>query len=429
MNKKKSIALLSVIAIVMVVLTVLTFARFQIPAYKNGTRIYQSFLGAVSLDQDLEGGVAYELTLVEDVSSEDEDIEENEVINTLQKRLSALGYDNAVVKAFRKSDTDAFSYRIEMRNTSSVATDISVVAAYGEIEFADGDSTYIMGADAVKSAKYTSQGGTSHYVELKFTSEGLATLKEALNSAESDFTLKIKLGDDELFSSTLKEDYIQDNAIYITSQSAETAKQLALQISSGGLKYEYEVSEQMSITSALGNNASEMIFWAVCAAVLVMFIASIVIYGGFGFIADLTVFAFILIEILMMILVPGITLNIGGVIGIIASIILTFDGMFFIMNRIRKEYANGKTVKASVKAAYGKSIFAVLDVNIIFAAFALLVYFICSGNVQCFAITFGIGAVISALATMFFSQLLVNVFIPLFKGKSEGFLNLKREEK
>ena len=139
MNKKKSIALLSIIAIVMVVLTVLTFARFNIPAYKNGTRIYQSFLGAIHLDQDLEGGVAYELTLVEDVSSEDEDIDENEVIDTLQTRLTALGYENAVVKAFRQSETEEFSYRIEMKETSSVATDITVVAAYGEIEFADGN--------------------------------------------------------------------------------------------------------------------------------------------------------------------------------------------------------------------------------------------------------------------------------------------------
>lgn len=427
MNKKKSIALLSIIAIVMVVLTVLTFARFNIPAYKNGTRIYQSFLGAIHLDQDLEGGVAYELTLVEDVSSEDEDIDENEVIDTLQTRLTALGYENAVVKAFRQSETEEFSYRIEMKETSSVATDITVVAAYGEIEFADGNSAYIMGADAVKSAKYVSPDGSSHYVELKFTSDGLTTLKESMAAAESEFTLKIKLGDNELFSSTLEESYIQENSIYITSQSMETAKQLALQISSGGLKYEYEISDQMTATSPLGDNASEMIFWAIAAAVLVVFIALILIYGGFGLVAAITTFAFILFEILMMILVPGITLNFGGVIGIIASIVLTVDGMLVIMSKVRAEYANGKTVKASVKSAYRRSIFAILDVNLVLAALSLLMFFICSGSVKCFAITFGIGTVLSALATMFFSQLLVNIFLPLFKDKSEGFLKLKRE--
>ena len=43
MNKKKSIALLVIISIVLVVLAVLTFAQFRLP-FKNGTKIYQSFL-------------------------------------------------------------------------------------------------------------------------------------------------------------------------------------------------------------------------------------------------------------------------------------------------------------------------------------------------------------------------------------------------
>lgn len=434
MNKKKSVVLLSVIAVVMVVLTVLTFARFRIPAYKNGTKIYDSFLGAIALDQDLEGGVAYELTLIEDISEENEEIDVNDVINTLQLRLSALGYENAVVKAFRESDTDAYSFRVEMKKTDSAEDDIKVVAAYGELEFVDGHGTYIMGSEGVKSAKYVYDSASSaHYVQLTFTKAGLNAIEEAMHAESEDehdhaFTLAINLGDNQLFSSTLEESYIQQNSIYITNGTAEAAKQLALQISSGGLKYEFERSEQMTVAPTLGENAQSVIFVATALAVLVIFIALMVIYGGFGFVSAITVYAFLLVEILMMILVPGITLNIGGVVGIIAAIIFTVDSMVKIMNKTKAEYANGKTLKASVKTAYKKSIFSILETAGIFAALSLLVFFICSGTIKCFAITFGIGVVIAAVATMFFSQLMCAIFLPLLKDKSEKFFNLKRQE-
>ena len=432
MNKKKSIALLVVISIVLVVLAVLTFAQFRIPGYKNGTKIYQSFLGAVALDEDLEGGVAYELTLKDDITEEGEEVDPQEIVITLEKRLEALGYTGSIVTAYRAKDTDNYSFRVEMRNSAAAATDIGTVAAYGEIEFTDGNGNILFGDEELKSAKYVSQtvsATTSHYVQLKFTDNGLKILEDAIDAAASsedssstEFTLKITLGATELFSSTLSKDYLADNSLLITSSDETTARRLALQISSGGLKYEYEISDALTVTPGLGENAASLTFWACFAAVIVIIIA-------LGAISSVSVFFFIMMEIIMLILVPGVTLNFAGVIGIMAAVLLTVDSMAIIMHRVREEYRNDKTVKAAIKTAYKRSILSILEIDCVLAVFSLLMFLICKGYAANFAVTFGIGVVLSALITMFFSQLLVYMALPLFKEKSEKFLKLKREAK
>lgn len=436
MNKKKSIALLVVISVVLVVLAVLTFAQFRLPW--NDTKIYSSFLGAIELDSDLEEGVAYELTLKEDISVEDTDIEPDEVVLTLERRLEALGYRGAQVTAYRADETENWSFRVEMRSSDTAADDIAVAARYGELEFTDGNGTYLFGSEMVAGARYISQtvqATTSYYVELRFTNEGITALREAIAAGSTDsegnatdFTLTITLGDTQLFSSTLTEDYLSGNSLLITASDETTAQQLALQIDSGGLAYEYEVSDPMTVSPALGENAAALVFWACLAAFIVIVILAVSVYGGAGLISSVSAFLFVMLEIVMLIVVPGITLNMAGVAGILAALVLTADSMAIIMHRMREEFKNGKTVKAAVKAAYRRSMLTITEIDAVLAVFSLVMFFLCGGYANCFAITFGIGVVISALVTMFFSQLLTYMALPLFKDKSEKFLKLRRAE-
>lgn len=441
MNKKKSIALLVVISVVLVVLAVLTFAQFRLPW--NDTRIYRSFLGAIELDSDLEEGVAYELTLKEDISVEDTDIEPDEVVLTLERRLEALGYSGAQVTAYRADETENWSFRVEMRSSGTAANDIAVAARYGELEFTDGNGTYLFGSEMVAGARYISQtvqATTSYYVELRFTDEGIAALREAIAAGSTDsegnatdFTLTITLGDSQLFSAPLTEEALLQNSLLISGENGgslteTTAQQLALQLNSGGLAYEYEVSDPMTVSPALGENAAALVFWACLAAFIVIVILAVSVYGGAGLISSVSAFLFVMLEIVMLIVVPGITLNMAGVVGILAALVLTADSMAIIMHRMREEFKNGKTVKAAVKAAYRRSMLTITEIDAVLAVFSLVMFFLCGGYANCFAITFGIGVVISALVTMFFSQLLTYMALPLFKDKSEKFLKLRRAE-
>ena len=77
MKKKKAITLLSMLSVLLAFLIVMTFVRFPMGIYN-----YKSVIGAIDLDYDLAGGVAYTLTLAGDNEEEVKDVDQ--VIKTLE---------------------------------------------------------------------------------------------------------------------------------------------------------------------------------------------------------------------------------------------------------------------------------------------------------------------------------------------------------
>ena len=134
-----------------------------------------------------------------------------------------------------------------------------------------------------------------------------------------------------------------------------------------------------------------------------------------------------LVELLMLIAVPNIRLAIGGVIGLAIALVLCADGMFVLSKRISEEFANGKTVKASIKTGFKRSLAPVLFVCGTAIVISLLMFAFGFGSIRNFGIVLGIGSAIAIVINLLFLRLMVALFLPLLK-KPEAFLNLKRDE-
>ena len=91
------------------------------------------------------------------------------------------------------------------------------------------------------------------------------------------------------------------------------------------------------------------------------------------------------------------------------------------------EFSNGKTIKASIKAGFKRSLAPVLFVCGTAIVIALLTFAFGFGSLRNFGIVLGIGSAIAILVNLLFVRLIVALFLPLLK-KPESFLNLKREE-
>ena len=425
MNKTKSKILLTIISVVLVIWLAMTFVRFPIGIYD-----YNSIIGAVDLDYDLAGGVSYVLTY--DKENENTEISDiNEVIGTLSARMSALGYKSYKITAFKDANKAVkdYSIRISAKETSSVDSDVKAVAAYGTIKFFGGTesdpTTEILNEEAaVKSAKYNGQSGSSYITALEFTDYAIKELKNQLDE-NSEYYLKITLGDQTLLSSSLSLNGLTKNTVYITATSESGAKQTAMQIATGGLDYRYEVSDPVKAQPLYGENAALKAAIAVGVLLVAIMAVMIVMFGGYGVISALSLLVFALTETSMLVAVPGISLSLLGVIGIALSLVLAADGLIITVKRIREEFALGKTVKASVKTGYKRAFAPVLSINVIAAVVALVLFALTGGAFNCFAITLGIGAVISFLINALISKMFLNVILPLCDNK-EKFLNLKR---
>ena len=433
MGKGKSITLLTIISVLMAFVLVMSFARFPVGEVKN----YNSLLGAIELDYDLEGGAAYTLTLAKDNEEEVDDI--NSVIKTLEYRLSALGYSVYSVKAVKSNDVEVTDHdiRIEAKYTETLAQDIAVVAAHGEVKFYGGESanptTEILTdgqvvANAVYAGEYVNGSTTSYGVLIQFTDYGYNELVKLIDAAESSYYLEIKLGDTVLLSgsSAITTEFFYNKSISVTSSSEAGAKQMALQMANGGLAYKYDVDGGEVVTSPYGVGVETKCAVAVITLAVVLMVLLMIAYKGMGLVTALSSLLFIMIEGWLLIGVPGIVLSMGGVVGIMAATVLNAISMVILSKRVKEEYVGTqKTVKAAISKGFKQALIPTISINVIAGIFALLLFAFTSGIVKCFAITFGIGAAVSILCSLVFTRMFYVLITPLAKDK-EKFFGFKR---
>lgn len=437
MKKWKAVTLLTVICVILALAAVLTFARFPI-----GVKDYNSVLGAVDFDSDVEGGAMYTLTLADDNEEEVTDI--NEVVSTIRSRLVALGYDNSRITASKEisEGVEDYSIRIIVKIDDDVSSNVKIAAAYGQVTFYGGTSENptdeILTKDTVISDAYYAgsqeeDSGKKYVVALVFTDYGYDTLKDLISAATAEdssatYYLKITMGEQTLLSSSITEDALSNKTVYITSTSETGAKQLALQMKTGGLAYKYDVSNSTKVSPLFGDNTGLML-GIVCAAIFVCAIVAFAVYGkGYAVGGGLTLLTFVLALIGLMVGVPGIIVSVSGIIGGVLAFLLTVDGLFVTAVRLKEEFAEGKTIKASFKNAYKRSLFPTLGTCLISAVVSLFLFIFTVGGIKSFAIVLGIGSVLAGVCALLIAPMFTYLILPLL-SKKEGFYNLKREDK
>jgi len=171
-------------------------------------------------------------------------------------------------------------------------------------------------------------------------------------------------------------------------------------------------------------------FWSIISVAAIMavtVIAFAIIYKGFGLVAAYTEILFMLVYLLMLIAVPGIKVSLGGILGIIAATVLTADGLMITAKRIKEETASGKMIKPAVKAGFRRSFLPIINSAVVSAIAAACVFAFAKGTFRCFGITFGIGAIISAVSTLLFARMFASLIFSA-NGYKYGFLGLKRND-
>lgn len=441
MKKGKSITLLSIIGIVMAFLLVITFLRFPFGTKENFTGI----LGGIDLDYSIAGGTSYTLTL-DDESEDVEDIQA--VADTIGYRLRELGYQDYSIRFSKSKNEGVKDYDIVIETRGKIdetgreqrdklTSDIKVAAAYGDIKVFGGveanpTEQILEGVKVIKDAayigKYTDEQKIVRYqVSITFTNEAYDYIKSQLEAGA--FYLKVTLGEEELLSGAeaLNLDFFVNNSIAFTTVDETSAQQMALKVRTGGLSYKYNVSKPVSVSSPYGEDIANKCVVLIVTLLLFIVVAFILLYKGYGIISGLSIIAFILVQLLMLIAVPNIRLAIGGVIGVAIALVLCADGMLVLSKRISEEFANGKTIKASIKTGFKRSIAPILFVCGTAIVVSLLAFGFGVGSLRNFGIVLGIGSAIAIVINLLFVRLMVALFLPLLKNP-EAFLNLKRDK-
>lgn len=417
MSKTKSIVILTVLAILIAFFGAASFVSFEIP---NSTKDYKSIFGTIGKGIDLEGGYYAVLTPKSGETASSEDIDA--VIETLRSRLDENGYTEATIT---RQDN---GLRVEIPAIDNPDEVMELIGDQGELQFRDSKGNVKVRGEHVKDARsgYDENGDPTVYLE--FTSEGatlFASATKAIAAKEDgvENKLSIYLGDRLISSPTVSAEIPNGQATITGIESIDTAKTIASVIKSGSLKIDFQISESRQISATLGDNVLNGAMLAAGIGLIVIFILMIVFYGGMGIAASLALMIYVILYVAILAIFPGVQLTFPGIAGIILSIGMAVDANVVIFERIKDEYRNGKRVKAAVDSGFKRAVITVLDSNVTIIIASVVLWIFCSGSIKGFAITLGIGVLVSLFTAIFVTRGLMAVLKP-FGGEEEGVAKL-----
>ncbi|MBQ9540072.1 MAG: protein translocase subunit SecD [Alphaproteobacteria bacterium] len=201
------------------------------------------------------------------------------------------------------------------------------------------------------------------------------------------------------------------------------AKDLAVLLRSGALPAPLVVIEERTVGAGLGADtiASGKIGSAVGVLFIVLFM--LVVYGMFGFIADVV----LLVNLAMIIGVSalfGATLTLPGIAGIVLTLGMAVDANILPYERIRDEVRAGVPTLRAVDMGFTRSVKTVMDGNLTNLICSLILFEFGAGPIRGFAVTLSIGVMTTLFTCLMLSRVLIDWYMH-GKNKKIGFIKNK----
>ena len=254
-------------------------------------------------------------------------------------------------------------------------------------------------------------GKTEYGVSIKFAGKGIK--KFAKITGEHVGEQLAIVYDEKLVSAPNLKEEISGGECWISgSFTSESAEQLASTVRIGALPLELENIHGNVVGATLGSQALKSSLFAGVVGLILVIIFMIVMYRISGVAASIALI-FYVGAMLLALNGLNVTLTVPGIAGIILSIGMAVDANCIIFTRIREELATGKTVASAIDNGFSKAMSAIIDGNVTTLIAALVLYLKGSGTVKGFAMTLGIGIVLSMFTALFITKLLMKAFCAL----------------
>lgn len=212
------------------------------------------------------------------------------------------------------------------------------------------------------------------------------------------------------------------NSFRITGISnPNEARQLSLLLRAGALIAPIQIVEERTIGPTMGQQnitqGLEACLWGLIASIVFM----VVYYRKFGVIATTALVANLVMIVGIMSLLPGATLTMPGIAGIVLTLAVAVDANVLINERIKEELKNGRSVQQAIHEGYKGAFSSIIDANVTTLITAIILYAVGTGSIKGFAITTAIGVVTSMFTAIVGTRAIVNL---LYGGKRINKLSI-----
>ncbi len=198
------------------------------------------------------------------------------------------------------------------------------------------------------------------------------------------------------------------------SFSQEEAQDLVNVLGAGKLPAGAKIVQAEVVGPSLGAESVDAGMYSFIIAFVIIIFYMLFYYGGAGIYAIIAI-TFNLFYLMGIMDSVDATLTLPGIAGIVLSMAMSIDANVIVYERTKEELFAGKNIREAYNEGFNFSLSAIIDGNITSLLTAVVLYIFGTGPIQGFAVTLGIGIILSMFTCVLLTRVLI--FSRLEKGK------------
>ena len=326
------------------------------------------------------------------------------VVRIMEKRVNELGLTEPIIQ--RQGERRII---IELPGIKEPDKAIAVIGKTAMLEFKDETGKTVLTGTDLKEAKEQTDNNNQNVVSLEFSDEGGKKFAE-LTAQNVGKQIAILLDGEVLTAPRVNEAITGGRAVITGHRSLEEAHNLAILLRSGSLPVKMNIIETRTVGPTLGQDSKDKSVFAFTIGIAAVLVFMILFYRLSGLIADISLMAYVLLLLASLKFLDA-TLTLPGVAGIILSIGMAVDANVLIFEHFKEEYQKGKTLRLSMDAGFKRAFTTIFDSNTTTIIAAFILFMFGTGSIRGFAITLGLGVVLSMITAVSLSQFLMKTLI------------------
>ena len=243
---------------------------------------------------------------------------------------------------------------------------------------------------------------------LQFDDEG-SKLFEELTEKNIGKPLAIYI-DGMVISAPTVQQKISGGKAQITGKfTIDEAKELARNLSAGALPVPITLISQQTVGPTLGEISLQKSLRAGMYGFLAVLLFLIFFYRVPGILASFSLLIYVALVLSLFKIIP-VTLTLAGIGGFILSIGMAVDANVLIFSRFREELKDGRSFTQSVEQGFERAWPSIRDGNLTTLIVALILFVFGTSFVKGFALTLGLGILISMFSAIFITRIFMRLF-------------------
>ncbi len=294
---------------------------------------------------------------------------------------------------------------VQLPGISSLQQAKELITATGRLTFRIDNKIVLDGTD-LRDIKvgFDAQGGKGYVINFTFKGQGAKQL-EAVTSANVGKKMAVYL-DESMLMEPVIQTALPDGSGQITfgnATSKEEIEKYALLMKSGALPLSLKIVQSTQVAPTLGKEIVQQSLVAGVIGFAMVIVFMIVFYSLPGLLADVALIIYGILLLGVMAIFRGV-LTLPGIAGFILTLGMAVDANIIIFERIKDEIRNGKRVRAAIQGGFNRAFSAVFDSNLTTILSAIVLWIFGSGSIKGFALTLGLGVLISMFTAIFVTR-------------------------